>query len=116
MEEWRVVDLCTVFPLVPLGLRDVQGVPSVGTLGYFVVYVCEHVGFDVFEDGGLHFVTGRPYVFQKYVFSTFVFADWLNLEVNVTLPSQCLSHNQRWTSKVRSFDIPVHSGLEVPVS
>lgn len=43
LEEWRVVDVRTVFPLVPLCCRHFQCIPTLSALADLVLHVGEHV-------------------------------------------------------------------------
>lgn len=85
LEERRVVDVWTVFPLVSLSFRDFKRIPTLSAFTDFVLHVGEHVWLYVFEHFFLHLVAGRPYVSQEHIFAVLSFAKWLGFEVYVTL-------------------------------
>jgi len=85
LEEWRIVDVRTDFPLVPLCFRHFQCIPTLSALADLVLHVGEHVWLHVFEHFGLHLFARRPYVSQEHIFAVLAFAQWLGFEVNVAL-------------------------------
>lgn len=115
LEEWWVVDVGRVFPLVDQRLLDFQVIPSLGAFGDIAVHFPEHLRLECFLDEFVCLFASGPNIFQVDFLASLISAERLGLEIEIHSAGKRVGNNERRRSQVGSLNHLVHSGLEVTV-
>ena len=116
LEEWRVVDVGRIFPLINQRLLHLQIIPSLGPLRDVVVYFSEHFRFKRVYDNFLGLLSRWPNVLQVDFFSGLVRAESLSFEIKVNGPCKGIGYNKWRRGKVGCFHHLVNSRFKVSIS